>query len=147
MADITYYTSERFIHDDLILEAESGLSSLYDTWARESRIDPFLLVWPSETVKFHGHKTADVMPFDLPPSRASWGTEIVRIAKETSAYALLLVEQRAKAVVVVLESPHGSKSWHIPIRNHGNVDVLEDPEEKTDVDYIGLLWAPNRGRS
>jgi hypothetical protein len=82
---------------------------------------------------------------DLPPEKAAWPNELKRIVKVYGAYALLLVEQHVQEVVVILESPHGTVSWHVPIRNQGNVRVLDDAEEKTDVDYIGLLWSPMRG--
>jgi hypothetical protein len=145
--DISYYTSERFIHDDIVREAEAGLKSLYDTWSKHSCISPFALVWPYKPVNFHGHKTESVLPFDLPADRSKWTTELRRIADAASAYAVLLVEQRAGAVVVILESVHGTKSWHIPIENHGNVNVLGDRVEKTDTDSIGLLWSPKQGAS
>jgi hypothetical protein len=144
-ADISYITSERFIHDDLVLEAEMGLGSLYETWAKQSHVSPFLLVWPSHPVMFHGHKTESVLPFDLPEDRSKWDAELRRIATETCAYGVLLVEQRDKTILVIFESPHGTKSWRIPVCDHGNVNVLGDPVELVDTDSIGLLWAPQHG--
>lgn len=126
-------------------EAANGLSSVYETWATKRRIDPFVLVWPSEPVNFHGKQTEDVMPFDLPNDASRWPTFLRDLVKKTTAYALLLVEQREQAVVVIFESPHGTKSWNIPIKNHGNVNVLGEAKEKSDIDYIGLLWSPKRG--
>lgn len=142
-----YFTSERFIHDDLVLEAEMGLGSLYETWAMQSRIEPFLLVWPAHPVEYRGRKTEDVVPFDLPEDRGTWHTELRRRVHEASAYGILLAEQHDDVIVVIFESQHGTKSWRIPIKDHGDVRVLGDPVELTDTDSIGVLWAPKRSCS
>lgn len=144
MTDRSYYTSGRFIHDDLVKEARFGLQSIYESWAKYSKIGPFVLAWPETTVDFHGHKTYSVLPFDLPGARKERSATLRKILKEVNAYALLLVEQRDKAVVAIFESPHGTVSWHIPIEYHGDVNSLGDPQEKTDVDSIGLLWAQKK---
>jgi hypothetical protein len=146
MPDLAYYTSERFIHDGLVKEARSGLKSLYATWASQSKIDPFVLVWPEKAIDYHGHKTAGMVPFDLPVDKKKRPAELQRLLRAADAYAMLVVEQREAAVVVIFESPHGTQSWHIPIEGHGNVDILGDPTEKTDSDYLGLLWVPTRSR-
>ncbi len=140
--DRDYYTSERFIHDDVVQEAEGGLRSLYDTWANQGSVDPFVMSWPSERIKYHGIATEQPVPFDLTGDRSSWLKELKSIAESTKAFALLLVEQREKAVVAIVESRHGTVSWHIPICNHGNVLVLGDKETRVDRDCLGVLWSP-----
>ena len=144
--DLEYYISERFIHDDVVEEARGGLKAIFDAWAQEGKVDPFALVWPSKPVSFHGIVTEGVLPFDMPKDRATWPQLLRRIIEKTEAYALLLTEQRAQDVSIIVESTHGSKSWSYPIRNHGDVYILEEPVEKTDTDCIGLLWSPRRGR-
>jgi hypothetical protein len=69
------------------------------------------------------------------------------LVQKTEAYALLLVEQREQAVVVIVESNHGSKSWHIPVENHGDVSALGKPTERVDTDAIGILWRPKRAEA
>lgn len=96
---------------------------------------------------YHGCKTESVLPFDIPENKKEWPFVLHRLVTEYKAYAILLVEQKTVEILVIVESPHGTKSWHIPIRNHGNVQVLDDPIEKTDVDTIGLLWSPARGQA
>lgn len=131
---------DRLVHEMLVQEAAWGLASLYDTWSRHWHIDPFVLIWPEEAVVFHGDKTASTLPFDLPEERDAWPDELRKIAKETKAYAILLVQEMEQALVVIFESRMGTRSWRIPIEDHGNVRVLGDPEERTDTDRIGLLW-------
>lgn len=143
--DGAYITSERFIHDDLVVEAAMGLCSLYETWATQSRIDPFILVWPSEPIEYHGHKTAAAVPFDLPERREQWSSEVRTLAQKYRAYGLLLVEQLSTEVLVIFESSHGTKSWRLPIKDHGDVKTLGGPTELTDTDSIGILWASQQG--
>lgn len=64
-------------------------------------------------------------------------------AKKTKAWALMLCEQRTQAVVVVFESPLGTRSWHLPISRHGDTLVLEGPKELVDVDYLNIQYRPS----
>ncbi len=141
MASLDYYTSERFIHDGIIEEARGGVPTLYESWKRRQRIRPFIIVWPSEKIVWYGTPTAQAVAFDVPEDESKRRDFVERAQKKAKAYALLLWEQREKAVVGVLESMHGTKSWHLPIIDHGNVRVLGEAEEKTDVDRLGLNWS------
>ena len=128
------------IHKDLADEASWGLQSLYDTWAKNRRIEPFMIVWPSKTVFFEGQEVNDSIPVMLPDNLADREHFMRSTAKKTSAWAVMLCEQRAEAVVVIFESPVGTKSWHLPIARHGDTLVLEDPKEFVNVDHIGVLF-------
>lgn len=140
---LNYYTSERFIHDNLIREAERGLHIISDWWRRERRVPPFLITWPKDTVTCDdGSKVEDKFFFDLPDDPSSWKDLVELAAKKTKAYALLLATQRENEVRVVFESRHGTKSWHFAITRHGPDKILEDPNSKTDECSVGLLWKP-----
>jgi len=144
MADLEYITSERFIHDDICREAKAGIKTLYKSWAKDGCIYSFIMVWPSERIRVRGKSTEHAVHFVLPKEREYWSKYLIRLVQKTAAYALLLVEQRKQAVVVIVESNHGSKSWHIPIENHGDTLSLGKPEERVDTDAVGLLWRPNK---
>lgn len=140
MATLDYYTSERFIHDGIVRTAREAIPTLYESWKRLKRIRPFVLVWPAEEIVWRGTPTERAVAFDAPKDPSQMDAFLREVQKKTAAYAILLWEQKEQAVVGVLESRHGSVSWHIPIRDHGNVKALGRPEEKVDVDHLGLKW-------
>lgn len=140
MSSLEYFTSERFIHDDIVEAARAGIPTLYDTWKRRRGIRPFVLSWPSQKIVWRGEETERVVAFDAPRGAEKLRAFLEEVQKKTMAYALLLWEQKEQAVVGVLESRHGSVSWRIPIQSHGNVVVLGQHEEKVDADRLGLRW-------
>lgn len=144
MTDLSYNNSERILHNELSKEARNGLPSLYKTWAEHSEIGAFVLVWPDRMVSFHGHRTINPMPFDMPENKKDWAGKLRQLIEDKHAFALLLVEQRKQDILAVFESPHGAVSWQVPIENHGDVRILGTPIEKVDAEYIGLLWSPRR---
>lgn len=130
------------MYQELRQQAKDGQGSILGLWANNRRIKPHLLLWPSEAVKFNGQLTEDVLPFDMPADRSKWAELLLERVVDNKACALLLIEQRAQAVVAIFESPGGTTSWHYPIKDHGDLKILGDPEEKTDVESVGLLWRP-----
>ncbi len=140
-----YITSERFIHDSLIVQAAEGISSLYDSWKEKGSIDPFLLTWPAENVvDDDGNIVTDVCRLELPKEKNRWPSLFRQAISITKAYALLLVEQRSEDVRIILESPHGTRCWKVPIENHGGVKVLGKSSHTDNVESVGLLWRSNR---
>lgn len=136
-----YYRSERFIWDNLKAQAATGLVSLYKTWKLRSKIEPFLLSWPSETIlDDNGLPLEGTCLLDLPEDQSGWPSTIAHFARRTKAYALLLTEQRPKEVRVILESHHGTRSWLIPILISGDIRLLGTAVIKDDTHKIGVLW-------
>lgn len=136
--------SPELIHADLAEEAGWGINSLYTSWSESNRIDPFMVVWPSETVIFNGESVNDAIPFQLPLDKEQQRAFIKKAVKKTKAWAVLLVEQRAEAVVAVFESPVGTRSWHLPIKRRGDVLVLTDAKEYENTDYVGAVNSRER---
>ena len=100
-------------------------------------------MWPKEAVLIEGKMINDAIPVALSKQPDARQREIAKAANDMTAWALMLCEQRAEAVVVVIfESPVGTKSWHRAIVRHGDVDVLEEPVEYTNTDYLGVRWRP-----
>jgi hypothetical protein len=147
MPSLEYYTSERFIQDALVHRVSGAIPKLFEYWRVHHRIDPFLLTWPANTVlDVRGAPVNDTCKLDLkdiPQERHQ--TTILEAIRLTDAYALFFVEQKATEVVAILESKHGTHSWHFAVQRSGDVSILGQPTEKTDVDSVGLLWAPKRG--
>jgi hypothetical protein len=149
VSNLDYYTSERFIHDDLCTLAEASIPTLYNSWKELQKIDPFLITWPAETVKagdgaaINGACTLELK--EVP--KEEWRSTILEALQLTKAYALLLVEQREHEILAILESKHGSKSWHMPIQQRGDIKVLGRSTSRADTDSLGYLWRPNKGQA
>lgn len=143
MPDKEYYTSERFIWDSLIRQAEKGVGTLQSMWRKNKCIPPFLVTWPANPVKAEGGSiiTGTVLR-KLENDPSTWLQAAVEAIKLTDAYALLRTHQEAGLVRVILESQHGARSWTLPIVRSGDVNVLGKPEISVDGLHIGLLWRP-----
>ncbi len=137
-----YIVSEKFIWDDLIAKGEEAVRKVREQWRRSKTMPRMLIAWPSQFLHgSDGSTITDVVSFAIPDGVPTFRAA-VELAREAKAYALLLVEQDKDAVKVILESHHGSRSWVLPIRRHGDVDVLEKEEAATDTESIGVLWRP-----
>jgi hypothetical protein len=145
---LDYYTSERFIHDELARRAEKGLSGLYETWKTNRKIEPFIITWPADDKKARsGGKISGPCVLELPADNKDiWHDLMLGAIQTTSAYAILVAEQRESDVRVIFESRHGALCWTIPIVRSGDVDVLKRPVVSTDGEHIGLLWKKDEGK-
>jgi len=146
---LEYYTSERFIHDDLTRQAEAGLQGLYDYWKKERRIDPFVVTWPSEAVTDDkGISVTDACSLELPKDdRNRWNKLMLEAIQRTKAYGILFVEQRDKDVRAIFETKHGSRCWTIPIIRNGDVFTLKKAEVTDNRENLGLLWRHKVGQA
>lgn len=145
---LEYYTSERFIHDDLVRSVEAGLPSIRASWKKKQRIEPFFMAWPSEVIQCDDGRLVDgVFLLELPSEKSRWSRLMRESISKTKAYAIALVEQTKVEVLVTFESRHGTKSWHFPIKDFGGTKVLLEPSTKTDTDSIGLLWRAQQNPS
>jgi hypothetical protein len=141
-----YIASELFIHDDLLFKAEAAVNKLYEIWKNEGRIEPSLLTWPAEPVPSErGEPITNVCCLQLPERFEERATAIRLMVERTKAYGLFLVEQQEDNVRALLETPHGTRCWNIPIHRSGDVNVLGHPVVTNNRENVGLLWAPRRG--
>lgn len=144
MKSLQYYTSEKFIWDSLIEQSEKGLAALYNRWKEHKKINDFAIFWPSEPVKAEDGSVvkAPVALMFENNKKADRRSAMLETIGLTKAYALLLVEQQANEIKVILESRHGTKSWTIPITQSGDIKILGTQRVATDIDAVGLLWRP-----
>lgn len=148
MTERDYYTSERFIHDELLSVAARGVEGLYTIWKESGDIEPFIVGWPAEKIlDDNGVPLEDACVKELPRDRNSWSQEMTEFARKVKAYALMLAEKKDGSLLVIFESPHGTRSWTIPIHKSGDREVLGRKVVEDDKHSIGLLWKPNRGTS
>lgn len=141
MPDRQYYTSERFIWDNLKDKVPAGIDNIYVAWKKDGRVDPFIISWPAEPILGDdGLVITHECYLDLPKNHSSWSDTIRNFVKKTKAYALLLAEQREREVLLILESHHGTRSWSIPIIVSGDIRTLGTVVTKDDTHKIGILW-------
>ncbi len=143
--DLNYITSERWIHDSVLKEAELGLDVVTSAWRQQNDVGHFLIVWPEdEVLATDGSKINRAVSFDLSDD-AEKNVRVFREALQVAKpYALLVVEEQDKKIRAVFETRHGTKSWVWPI--HNNLAVGQ-ASTKVDVNYVGLLWRPNKGQA
>lgn len=142
---LEYYTSERFIHDDIVEQAKAGLDVLRDVWREERKITPFLLIWPSEHLATdNGTLITHLVHMDLPEDDGQWPDLLRQAVRLTKAYGLLLGEQREGEIRVIVETPHGSVCWTIPTERHGDLDTLGPVRESVNTENLGYLWRMKR---
>lgn len=139
--DKNYYRSERFIWDNLKVNAATGITSLYKSWRQKGRVEPFAISWPSETIlDDSGLPLQGSCLIDLPSDHAQWNQTLVKFVGRTKSYALLLAEQLPREIRVILESHHGTRSWVIPILISGDIRTLGTASIHDNVHKIGILW-------
>jgi len=143
-----YIVSERFIHDDLLQRAQAAVNHVYEIWKNEGKIDPSLLTWPAEPIPGDDGKKIDgVCCLSLPAQEPERPSAIRKMVERTKAYALLLVEQLEEEVRVILETPLGTRCWHLPIHRSGDVNILGGSTFTDNQENVGLLWSPRRAQA
>jgi len=148
VANLDYYTSQRFIHDQLCREVEEGgIQTIYDSWEDES-FAPFFITWPGRSfVDDDGMVRDGPVIVELPEEEANWRSQMEAAVKRTNAWAVLLASQKDEdAIHVLLETPHGTRRWAIPIEDRGDHRGLGSPTVEDDKDLLSLVWRP-KGQS
>ena len=111
---------------------------------RDKFILPTLLIWPADSVKsLDGNLFTGVIFTELSTDNVVRRQEIKDSILRTAAFAALATEQLPDAVRMIFESGHGTRTWRLPIRNHGNVQVLERTPPRDNIESLGVLWKAN----
>ncbi len=138
--DLSYYTSETFIHDNLKREVQTIVQSVSDLWLPEGpRFPPVLVAWPREPVKDDVGKLISgriLLQVD-PDSKVPLEKLLVDFVERTKAYAFLVVQDYPEGLEALLESPLGT-SWWLIDQHHGKRRITQEDNRKS----IGLLWHP-----
>jgi len=117
--DLTYFTSERFIHDDLVRQVRQAIPTLYSTWRQQRRIQPFALLWPGESVQTQeGDYIDGTCRLELDDEKPATHRALIEEGAElTKAYAVLYCVQVPEEVALQLSTPHGVHRWSIPVQH------------------------------
>lgn len=142
--DKEYVLSGRFIHDELASRCLAAVNKLYDLWRTDKRIMPTLLLWPTDSVRAtDGSRFSGVVFTALSENKTERTSEIRNAVTQCNAYGLMLTEQLEETVRVIFETQHGTRTWRLPIKNHGDVQILGRPSVSDNTEAIGVLWAAN----
>lgn len=143
-----YIASERFIHDGLVKDAQVVIERIYKIWKERRTVRPSLLLWPAQAVQADdGKLISHIVAADLPEDLREHKDFMRAAADRVNAYAVLLVRKEDTVVKAILETPHGTRSWTIPIVRSADVFVLGRPTIKNDKDVLGIVWSPQKGSS
>ena len=79
----------------------------------------------------------------LPDAVEERPAAIVAAARRCKAYGLLMTEQLATDIRLIFESAHGTRTWRIPIKRHGDIQVLGQHSMRDNAESIGVKWQSN----
>ena len=143
----TYVRSERFILDGLLADGEKLVAALFPLWAATKAISPSLILFPSEHLRDDAGETINgVVGLDL-PEEGPHQTAIEQAVTRTKAYAFFYVRTAGASVRALLESPHGTRTWVMPLVRSADVLLLCAPQISNDVESLEILWHKGRGRA
>ena len=142
--DQEYIRSGRFIHDELLRRCIGLPDSVRQLFRRSKRIYPSILIWPTDTVQaMDGSRFSGVVFSELSLEPAARRLEIRDSILRTLAFAAAVTEQLDDCVRILFESGHGTRTWRLPIKDHGGVQVLGPAEQRDNAESIGILWRAN----
>ncbi len=143
---LDYYDSERFIHDGLIDKAQAAVDCLHEIWRENGKIDTTLITWPAENVRDDSGELIDgVCVMSLPEDESKHIRAISAGVERSKAYGFLLLEQKNNTVRALLETPHGTRLWTLPIIRSADSQYLGEAKITNDLECIGLIWRPQIG--
>lgn len=145
MANVAYFSSERFIHDDLAKRAEHIAQEVREGWKKTQRVDPFAITWPEGALRSDDGGTVDQavvcrIPPDFDDERRL--ETLQKMVARTKAYGLVLVLPRPDGIHVLFETSQGARAWLMKLERHGDVTACLPPVVRDNAECVGLLWKP-----
>ena len=129
-------------HSTVVNITRTTVSTVYKTWAKEQRLEPYAIAWPDEGVRADDTRNVIGGPCALElkyTPRGKWRALLLEAIDKTKAHAIFLAEQTSENVLLTLESRLGTISWVIPIQKSGDRHILGDAVEHPHADSLGLL--------
>ena len=134
-----YLKDEEIIWKDLIARAELALRSVRARWRKEKHFPRAIIAWPGEPVRDDEGQLVEVVFMDV-PEKVEIHKVLRTLTQRVKPYAILYIEPASTCIKIILESPHGARCWVMPIRRHGDVNVLEKEIATVNQESLGLLW-------
>lgn len=142
--DQEYIQTGRFIHDELMRRCGPLTDTVMKHFRRDKLILPTLLIWPADSVRsLDGNMFSGVIFTELSADAETRKQEIKDSILRTAAFAALVTEQLPDAVRIIFESGHGTRTWRLPIKDYGGVQVLERTPPRDNTESLGVLWKAN----
>lgn len=140
-----YIHGSYFIHEELLRRCEPLADRVIQLFRRDKRIYPTLLIWPANSVKAtDGTQFTGVVFTELSEDPAQRKEEIKNSILRTAAFAALVTEQLGEeAIRLIFESGHGTRTWRLPIKDHGGVKILGRAVQHDNTESLGVLWKAN----
>ena len=144
VANVDYFRSERFIHDDLANRAARIADEVREDWKKNHQVAPFAVTWPETSLRSDdGGSVEGAVLCRLPQlTHAQQHDVLKRMVEKTKAYGLVLVRPSIDRISVLFETRHGARAWTMQLERHGDVTVCMDPVVANDGECVGLLWQP-----
>jgi hypothetical protein len=145
---VSYLTSERFIHDGLLVQADMLVNQMLQAWRERQHFEAFAVTWPGEAVTDdNGEKIDQAVVAHLPEEAtdAERRDMLKQMIARTKAYGVALTERRENELRVLFETHHGARAWIVPLKRHGDVLVPGPIQVRDDTECLGLLWSPHQG--
>jgi hypothetical protein len=148
VAGEAYFTSERFIHDDLAYKVEKMVILARGKYKRTGKFESYAIAWPSETITGDDGKAIAGsvlmrLQDDTPPQEVM--QSLKKMVVRTKAYGLALFEKKVDALRILFETHHGARAWIVPLERHGDRLVPGKYTIRDNAECLGLLWQPRRG--
>lgn len=139
-----YIQSGRFIHDELLRRCELLIVKVVQLFRQDKRVYPSMLIWPVDTVMAtNGTKFSGVIFTELSVDQELRKVEVRESILRCLAFGALVTEQLDDCVRLIFESQHGTRTWRLPIKDYGGIQVLEHPQVHDNAESIGVLWLAN----
>ena len=130
---------ERTLHDLVLTEAKTLLDAFAQVWKKDTA--SVAVAWPSKRIQGDDGKTINhTIVMEMPADRKHWPDALLKLATRTQAYGLLRISNDELEVSAIVETPHGSRAWHMRKKYRGDRYILDRPTPSDDVEEIGLLW-------
>lgn len=111
-------------------------------WRDTGKVLPLAVTWPKEPlVREDGVRAMGPVIADLPVDLVERQAFLSAMVQMTKARALVLVEAREQAIVVLFECPSRTRMWKLPLERHGDVVVPGTVEVRDNEESLGLLWS------
>ncbi len=144
----SYFTSGRFIHEDLAKKAAQLAEEARQVWKVAQKLEGHVVSWPSSTLVDDdgvaiSHAVLMRVPSDFTQEQLLEATR--RLVTRINAYGVALVLHAGQALRVLFETRHGALAWTIPLERHGDLLVPGETQQE-ETQGLGLLYLRKSGQ-
>ena len=136
-----YLKSDKFIHDNLVLQVDQLIGKLRKIANEKKTIDPLLLFWPAENISADdGTTITHLIMMPLSSSQEEKYKEYLTAgAKRAKAFAVAYLSSNNSEIKLIMETPAGTETWLMKKQIRGEITFVKAPVRKSDVDVLGVI--------